>query len=257
VRIATWNVNSLRARQDLVVDWLRREQPDVLCMQETKVTDAEFPSDELQRLGYSVASAGQKTYNGVAIAAKLPLRDVRVGLHDVQDSDAKRLISASVGTIRVFCCYVPNGRSVESEAFQDKLSWLERLLATLEAWHKPQDEVVVCGDFNIAADARDLYDVKAFEGKTHFHPEEHARLRRLLAWGLVDTFRIHTEAGEQFSWWDYRAGAFRRNLGMRIDYVFASQSLASRCRGVRIDVEERRKTAPSDHAPVIADFAEP
>lgn len=257
VKLATWNVNSLRARHDLVLDWVRREEPDVLCLQETKVTDDEFPGEELQRLGYSVAVAGQKTYNGVAIAAREALSDVEVGLIDAGPDDDKRLISATVAGVQVFCCYVPNGRSVDSETFQEKLAWLERLEATLSARSAPSRPLVVCGDFNIAADERDVYDLTAFEGKTHFHPEEHARLGTLRDWGLFDAFRIHESAAGNYSWWDYRAGAFRRNLGLRIDYIFVTQPLAERCRSVLIDTEERAKPKPSDHAPVVAEFELP
>lgn len=254
MKVATWNVNSLRARGDLVLDWIGRVRPDIVCLQETKVTDAEFPSLDFQRLGYQVVFTGGKSYNGVAIASRSPMADIRVGLMDAQDTDEKRCISARVGDIWVYSCYVPNGRSLESDQFGEKLRWLERLKGTLEQRHSPSDSVVVCGDFNVARDARDLFDPKAFEGKTHFHPEEHARLEALLGFGLVDAFRLHDDRAKQYSWWDYRAGSFRRNLGMRIDYVFVTRPLSDRCDSVVIDVAERKKDKPSDHAPVVASF---
>lgn len=254
MKIATWNVNSLRAREQLVLDWIQRVEPDVVCMQETKVPDSEFPSLEFQRLGYKVAFAGAKSYNGVAIASRAPLSEVRVGLVDALDSDEKRCISARAGGVWVYSCYVPNGRSLESDQFPQKLLWLERLKRTLEERHAASEPIVLCGDFNIARDERDLFDPKAFEGKTHFHPEERARLDALLDFGLVDAFRLHDDRARQFTWWDYRAGSFRRNLGMRIDYVFVTRVLAERCERVVVDVEERKKDKPSDHAPVLATF---
>ncbi|HEX2735932.1 MAG TPA: exodeoxyribonuclease III [Polyangiaceae bacterium] len=257
MRVATWNVNSLRARQDLVLDWLRRTQPDVLCMQETKVEDDDFPTDELQRMGYSVVMAGQKSYNGVAIAARKLIRNVKIGLLDSGPDEDKRILSAQIGKLHVFCCYVPNGKSVLSPDFEFKLSWLGGLRRTLDAWADPGKDIVVCGDFNIARDTRDLFDPQLFEGQTHFHPREHAALNEVLSFGLVDTFReLHPEGG-RYTWWDYRAGAFQRDQGLRIDYVFASRSLAQRCTNVELDVDERRKDKPSDHIPVIAQFSDP
>jgi exodeoxyribonuclease-3 len=258
VKIATWNVNSLRARQDLILDWLERKQPDVLCMQETKVTDAEFPTDEFQRLGYAVCMAGEKSYNGVAIAARKLLRNIRIGLVDAGPKDEKRLISATVGAgkraVQLFCCYVPNGRSVESPSFVEKLAWLEQLNRSLETWAQPTQHVVVCGDFNIAADKRDIFDPEAFVGATHFHPEEHKRLDALKAWGLHDTFRLHHDDGGLYSWWDYRGSSFRKNEGLRIDYLFATESLKQCCKSVYMDAEERKLDKPSDHIPVVAEF---
>lgn len=257
MRIATWNINSLRARQDLVLDWLGRVQPDVLCLQETKVTDDEFPTDEMQRMGYATVMAGQKSYNGVAIVARRLMRNVRIGLLDATPDEDKRILSATIGKIQIFSCYVPNGKSLESPDFETKLAWLGRLRKTLDAWADPGKDVVVCGDFNIARDERDLFDPSLFVGQTHFHPREHAALDEVLAFGLVDTFRqLHPEAG-RYTWWDYRAGSFQKDLGMRIDYMFASKSLAARCQSVKLDVDERGKDKPSDHIPVVADFADP
>lgn len=254
MKVATWNVNSLRARLDLVLDWLAREQPDVLCMQETKVLDSEFPTEEFQRLGYGVVMAGEKSYNGVAIAARGLLRDVKVGLVGASKKDDKRLISAIFKKTHVFCCYVPNGKSLDSPDFEYKLRWLSELRTTLDSWTKPDKDVIVCGDFNVAREAKDVFDVRLFEGQTHFHPREHAAVDRILEFGLSDAFRLHCAEPKQYSWWDYRAGSFQKNDGLRIDYLFVSDSLKARCDDVRMDVAERDKDKPSDHIPVIATF---
>lgn len=255
MRIATWNVNSLRARHDLVIDWLRRNQPDVLCLQETKVLDDDFPTDEFQRLGYSVVMTGEKSYNGVAIASRSLLRDMRIGLLDHTADDDQRIIVAKTRKLQVFCCYVPNGKRLDSESYEYKLQWLKRLRRSLDEWADPNKDVVVCGDFNIATDERDLYSVEAFEGQTHFSQAERDALQQVKDFGLSDTFRLHETAGEHFTWWDYRGGSFRKNQGLRIDYVFASKPLAERCQRVVHDVEERERDKPSDHIPVIAEFA--
>ncbi len=254
MRIATWNVNSLRARHGLVLDWLKREAPDVLCMQETKVPDPDFPIEPFQALGYSVAMAGQKTYNGVAILSRLPTSDVRIGLLGEQAADDKRAISLQVSGVRVYCVYVPNGKSVDSPSFVSKLGWLDRLRATLDAEASPDDPVVVCGDFNIAPEARDVHDPVALAGQIHFHPEEHRALERLKAFGLRDALRLHDELPQNYTWWDYRAGAYRRNKGLRIDYLLLSEPMALRCRAVTTHAEERAREQPSDHVPVVATF---
>lgn len=254
MKVATWNVNSLRARLELVIDWLAREQPDVLCMQETKVLDSEFPTEEFQRLGYGVVMAGEKSYNGVAIAARGLLRDVRVGLLDASKRDDKRLISAVYKKTQIFCCYVPNGKSLDSPDFEFKLRWLSQLKTTLKTWSNPDSDVVVCGDFNVAREARDVFDIKLFEGQTHFHPREHAAVNEVLAFGLQDAFRLHCQDAQRYSWWDYRAGAFQKNEGLRIDYLFVTNRLAERCERAWMDVAERDKDKPSDHIPVVAEF---
>lgn len=252
--IATWNVNSLRAREAHVVEWLRRNEPDVLCLQETKVQDEEFPSDTFSRLGYQVARTGQRTYNGVAILSKSRPDEIEVGLEGGFASSESRLISVRLGALRVFCAYVPNGKSVDNPAFEHKLQWLRELRQTVAARAQLGSGVVVCGDFNIAPEARDVYDPKAFEGHVHFHPAEHAALDELKGLGLHDALRLVSDAGESYTWWDYRAGAFRRNRGLRIDYLLVSQSLADRCEGVEHHRSEREKVRPSDHVPVLARF---
>jgi exodeoxyribonuclease-3 len=238
----------------LVADWLRRIEPDVLCMQETKVVDDDFPTDELMRLGYAVAMAGQKTYNGVAIVSRLPIKDVVVGLDGDGPTAEKRLIAATVGDVRVLSAYVPNGKSITSPDFQKKLDWLARLEQTLRKQSPDCSKLAVCGDFNIAPDERDVFDVEAMRGQVHFHPDEHRALAKLVEFGLVDAFRLHHEQGQLFSWWDYRGGGFRKNEGLRIDLVLLSKDLAARCTHAEIDVEERKRDRPSDHTPVVVEL---
>jgi len=254
LKIATWNVNSIRARHDALLSWLDRVQPDVLCLQETKVVDDEFPTDELLRLGYGVAMAGQKTYNGVAIVSREPISDVAIGLVDEPDPVEKRLIRATIGGIRVYSAYVPNGKSPTSPSFPEKLRWLRRLRATLDSETSPDLPAVVCGDFNVAPDERDVFDPEVMRGQLHFHPDEHRALAEVVGFGLVDVFRKHHDEGQLFSWWDYRAGGFRKNQGLRIDLILATRALAERCTGAEIDVEPRRGDKPSDHTPVVATF---
>lgn len=249
MRIATWNVNSIRARIDAVVDWVARVEPDVLCMQETKVVDDDFPTDELQRLGYAVAMAGQKTYNGVAIASRLAMRDVRVGLADGADDPEKRLIAATVGGVRVLSAYIPNGKAIDNPSFAAKLRFFDRLARTLE----PLGSVALCGDFNVAPDPRDVFDPEQMRGQLHFHPDEHQALARLMAMGLVDAYRLHHSEGGRYSWWDYRGAGIQKNQGLRIDLVLLSRDLADKCTGAEIDLAERQKSKPSDHAPVFVD----
>jgi len=254
MRIATWNVNSIRIRIDAVVDWIRRLEPDVLCMQETKVVDDDFPTEELQRLGYAVAMAGQKTYNGVAIASRLPLRDVRVGLSNGEGDADKRLISASAGGVRVLSAYIPNGKSVGSPSFAQKLAFFTRLGSTLEAQAPDRRGVVLCGDFNVAPDERDVFDPARMRGQLHFHPDEHRALGELMDFGLRDAYRLHHPEAGRFSWWDYRGAGLQKNEGLRIDLVLLSHDLAARCTRAEIDDAERHKDKPSDHAPVLVDI---
>ncbi len=254
LKLATWNVNSLRARHDRVVEWIDEERPDVLCLQETKVTDDQFPADAFRLRGYSIAMAGQRTYNGVAILARDELEGVRAELLGATAGEEKRFLCARVRGIFVCSVYVPNGKSVDSPSFVQKLDWLARLRSTLDAWADPGQHVAVCGDFNIAPEARDVYDPSEFEGRTHFHPREHEALARVCEFGLSDAYRALHEEGEQYSWWDYRAGAFRRNRGLRIDLILASRSLVACCRSAEIHRATRRKEKPSDHAPVVATF---
>ncbi len=238
----------------MVVEWLKTTEPDVLCLQETKVVDDDFPTEDLQRLGYAVEMAGQKTYNGVAIASRLPMSDVSVGLHDDDEDAEKRFIAATIDGVRVMTAYVPNGKSVDSPDFPRKLAWLARLRQTLDQGATAEGDVLLCGDFNVAPEARDVHDPKRLEGQILFHPDERAALAKVLDFGLVDAFRIHEEAPKHYSWWDYRGPMLRRNLGLRIDFIFLTKSLAARSGRCWIDKDVRGQNKPSDHAPVIVDL---
>jgi exodeoxyribonuclease-3 len=254
LRIATWNVNSVRARLPRLLDWLARSQPDVACLQETKVVDGEFPAAEVEALGYSCLVHGQKTYNGVAILTRLPVAEVARGLLDDGPEAERRLIAAEVAGITVVNVYVPNGGEVGLPKYDFKLAWLARLRAFLDAAFDPAREVLLCGDFNVAPDDRDVWDPELWRGKVLFSEPEKEALRRVVDWGLVDTLRQHHPEGGIYTWWDYRGGAFHRGWGVRIDHLFASRPLAGRCRSVEVDREVRKGPGPSDHAPVVAEF---
>jgi exodeoxyribonuclease-3 len=254
VKIITWNVNSIRSRLERALALLERHQPDVLCLQETKVQDEIFPRADFESAGYHVELHGQKTYNGVALISKEPAEDVARGFPgDGEDAQA-RLIAGTFAGVRVIDVYVPNGQDVESEKFPYKLGWLKQLHDEIAAAHTPDDPVVLLGDFNIAPDERDLYDPEAFRGRIHFHPKEHEALARLSAWGFEDLFRAHHEEAGFYSWWDYRQLGFPKNRGLRIDLVLGTPPMRARCTGCEIDREERKGKKPSDHAPVIAEF---
>lgn len=254
MKIASWNVNSIRSRQERVEQWLRRQAPDVLCVQETKVTDDAFPAEPFRSLGYEPVVHGQKSYNGVAILSRLPVEEVRRGFDDSESEDGARLIAARCGTVWVYSAYVPNGQVVGSEQWAVKLRWLARLRAVLERQHKPSDLVIAGGDFNVAPEPRDVHDPEFWKTQVLFHPQAREALRNLCEFGLVDTLRLHSEAGGLYSWWDYRALGFPRNLGLRIDLLLASSALAARCTAASIDREARKGPLPSDHAPVLAEF---
>ena len=254
MRLATWNVNSLRARLELVLQWLEQDGPDIVCLQETKVTDDVFPLAPLTALGYKVAFSGQKTYNGVAILSRLPLEDVVSALPEAPGEDEKRFIMATIHGVRVMNVYVPNGQEVGSPKFQYKLDWLTCLQTFVATTYTPEDALVLCGDFNIAPEARDVYDAEKLDGAVLFHPDERAAFARFLEWGLDDTLRLHHDGAGLYSWWDYRAAAFRRNLGIRIDHILATPPLAARCTAVSLERELRRQPKPSDHIPVVATF---
>lgn len=255
MKLATWNVNSLRVRLPQVLDWLAREQPNVLCLQETKVTDAEFPLEPLQAAGYRAAFTGQKTYNGVATLCRQEPSDVVTRLPGDGDEAQKRLIAVTAGGTRIINVYVPNGESVDSDKYRYKLDWLKRLRDFVADELKRGNDVVLTGDYNIAPEARDVHDPAAWEGQVLFSEPERAAFRALTEAGLVDVFRRFDQPPASFSWWDYRMNGFKRNLGLRIDHILASATLAGRCRSCRIDAEPRRVERPSDHAPVVAEFS--
>jgi len=252
MQIATWNVNSLRVRLPQVLDWLRAAQPDVVALQEIKCLDAEVPASAFAALGYQLVSSGQKTYNGVATLARVPLRDCVVDLPTRADPQ-RRLLAATVDGLRVINVYVPNGERVGSEKYAYKLDWLQHLRDFLTAELRRHPRLVVLGDFNIAPAPEDVHDPVAWEGQVLFSEAERQAFRELLGVGLSDSFRLFAQPERAFSWWDYRMGAFRRNHGLRIDHVLLSEPLRAACRSCRIDVAPRRNERPSDHAPVLAD----
>jgi len=253
MRLATWNVNSLKVRLPQVLDWLKLHQPDVLCLQETKLEDANFPAPELQAAGYQVLFSGQKTYNGVAIltrhAAREPLAEIP-GFSDPQ----KRVLAATIGELRVICLYVPNGQSVDSDKYHYKLAWLAAATAWLKLELAANPRLAVVGDYNIAPEERDVHDPKAWEGQVLCSAPERKAFQDLLAIGLKDGVRLFEQPANSYTWWDYRMHAFRRKMGLRIDHILVNNSLAPACRACRIDVEPRKAERPSDHAPVWADL---
>jgi exodeoxyribonuclease-3 len=256
VRIATWNVNSLKARLPRVEEWLAQAQPDVLCMQETKLSDDAFPAMTFAGLGYDSIHHGQGQWNGVAILSRVGITDVVDGFADGADHDGEaRLLTATCGGVRVATVYVPNGREVGHEQYHHKLGWLRRLRAHLEVTADPSSDVVVCGDFNVAPDDRDVWDATACHGGTHVSEPERDALAEVETWGLTDVLRQRYDQDGLFSWWDYQAGAFHKHWGMRIDLLLASGPLAERLSWVVIDRNARKGSKPSDHAPLVAEFA--
>jgi exodeoxyribonuclease-3 len=254
VKIATWNVNSLKVRLPHVLAWLEQAAPDVLALQETKTRDEEFPADAFTHLGYTVVYSGQPTYNGVAVLARAPIEDVAYGAQ-LPDPTQKRALAVTVGGVRVWNVYVPNGQSVESEKYRFKLDWLAALRDVLQTELARHRALVVLGDFNIAPEDRDVHDPAKWEGQVLCTPAEREALRAMTALGLHDVFRLFEQPERSYSWWDYRAGAFRRNQGLRIDLILASDALREVCTAARIDREPRGWERPSDHVPVVADFA--
>ena len=254
MKIATWNVNSLKVRLPHLLEWLAAHQIDVVCLQETKLVDENFPVEALAAAGYDSAFAGQKTYNGVALltrrAATLGAAEVVTALPGLDDPQ-KRLIAANIGGLRIVCAYFPNGQSVGSDKYDYKMRWIEALIAWLRDELARHPQVVLAGDFNIAPEERDVHDPKAWEGQVLFSERERQAFRDLLALGLVDSFRLFDQPERSYTWWDYRMMAFRRKMGLRIDHVLLSAALAPRCTACTIDIEPRRREQPSDHAPVI------
>ena len=257
MRVATWNVNSLKARLPRVEAWLEECQPDILCMQETKLADSAFPALTFSALGYDAVHHGEGRWNGVAILSRVGLDAPAVGFAPKDEimADEARIVSATCGGIRVASVYVPNGRSLDDEQYQFKLEWLARLRSHLDAACDATAPVLVCGDFNIAPDDRDVWDPAAVHGATHVSKPERAALADLESWGLVDVFRRHYDIGGLYSWWDYRAGNFHKHLGMRIDLMLASKPLAEQSQWALIDRNARKGQSPSDHAPLMIDFA--
>ncbi|HYX24680.1 MAG TPA: exodeoxyribonuclease III [Thermoanaerobaculia bacterium] len=254
MKIATWNVNSIRSRVERVAAWTERERPDVLCFQEIKTTDDLFPLEPFADLGYRAEVFGQKTYNGVAILTRKPLTKVVRNLPDDPPDAPRRLLAGTVDRVRIVNVYVPNGQSPESDKFVYKLDWLARLRSFLADSASPKDPLVLLGDFNIAPEERDVRYPDLWRGHVHFHPREHEALARITSWGLHDLLRKHHEEGGLYSWWDYRQLAFQKNNGLRIDLVLGTAPMLKRCKGVTIHRDERKGESPSDHVPVVAEF---
>lgn len=252
IKIATWNVNSLRVRLNQVLEWLKNNSPDVLALQETKVPDEEFPLEEIQKLGYSVSYSGQKAYNGVAFITKKPVFD-RVTDIPGFDDPARRILGVTYEGMRIFNLYVPNGESVGTPKYHYKLNWLQKVKAHLESELSQHSHCIILGDFNIAPDHRDVHDPVLWEGRLLCSDSERQMLASIVDSGFVDCFRIHSEE-KHYTWWDYRLNAFKRNLGLRIDHIFASGALRQKCTQCYIDKTPRGHERPSDHAPVIAEF---
>ena len=264
MRLATWNVNSLNARLPRVEEWLAYAQPDVVCLQETKLADAAFPGLAFAALGYEVAHHGDGRWNGVAILSRIGLADVTEGFGPVatevgatladEVAAERRLVAATCGPVRVASVYVPNGRSLDHEQYAAKLDWLGRLHDWVEATATPDTPLAICGDFNIAPDDRDVYDPSKYIDTTHTSGPERDALARLLAWGLQDAFRLVYPQEKLFTWWDYRAGDFHSHRGMRIDLMLVTEALAKSVRWGLIDRNARKGKGPSDHAPLVMDF---
>lgn len=252
-RLATWNVNSLKVRLPHLLNWLSAARPDVVCLQETKTEDANFPSAELAQAGYQAVHCGQKAYNGVAILARSAITEVAHGIPDFPD-DPKRVIAATVGGMRIVCLYAPNGQEPGSDKYAYKLRWYEALARWLKDELARRPRLAVLGDMNVAPEERDVHDPKRWEGKIHVSEPERKALRNLLQIGFADAFRLFPQPEKLFSWWDYRLNAFRRNWGLRIDLVLLAPELAARCTACTIDRAPRTLERPSDHAPVIADL---
>ncbi len=255
MKIATWNVNSLKVRLPQVLDWLAEQRPEVLCLQEIKLEDKNFPLSEIEAAGYCAVFSGQKTYNGVAILSRTPAQNVERGIADFEDPQ-QRVISATVNDVRIVCAYIPNGQSVDSDKYQYKLSWLVALRDWLSGELKKYPRLVLLGDYNIAPEDRDVHDPVAWQGQVLCTDAERAAFRELTGLGLSDAFRCFDQPEKSFSWWDYRMMGFRRNHGLRIDHILLSPALTADCKACNIDKAPRKLERPSDHAPVLAEIGD-
>lgn len=253
LKVASWNVNSLNVRLPHVQAWCASAEPDILALQETKMTDEKFPVEALRESGYHSVFSGQPTYNGVAILSRRPGKDVVTDLEGLDDPQ-RRILAATYGDVRVIDLYVVNGKEVGSDKYAYKLDWLRHVTDWIEQEVERFENVIVMGDFNIAPDDRDVYDPEAWHERILCSTAERTALQKVLSLGFQDTFRLFEQPDKSFSWWDYRQAAFRRGMGLRIDLVLASQAMAERCTSAYIDVEPRRQERPSDHTPVVAEF---
>lgn len=256
ILVATFNANSIRARLPIILDWLRERRPDVLCVQETKVQDNEFPAQVFFEAGYTSSFFGQKSYNGVAMLSREPLDDVLAGMGDGAElPEQARLMAGSCNGIRIVTTYVPQGFEPGSDKFEYKLAWMERLRAYFASRFSPEQPLIWCGDINVAPEPEDVYDPVKLEGSCGVHPDERAALRRIMDWGFEDVFRRHEPGPGHYTFWDYRLrGSLSRNLGWRIDHIFATRTLAERCSSAFIDIEPRKMEKPSDHTFLAASF---
>jgi exodeoxyribonuclease-3 len=253
VRLASWNVNSLRVRLPHLLDWLRDAQPDVACLQETKTEDASFPVAELRNAGYHAVFSGQRSYNGVAILSKSEIQDVAHGLPHFAD-ELKRVIAGTVNGIRIVCLYAPNGEAPGTDKYAYKLRWYDALARWTASQLQTTPNLALLGDMNVAPEDRDVHNPKRWEGKIHVSAPEREALRKVMAVGFADAFRLFEQPEKQFSWWDYRLKAFERGWGLRIDLALLSPALAKRCSSCTIDIEPRKRERPSDHAPVLLEL---
>ena len=254
MKLATWNVNSLNVRLPHVIDLLASDQPDVLCLQETKQEDTKFPYDALKEAGYNAVHSGQKTYNGVAILSPHTIEDVQFGIPNYVD-EQKRVVSATINGIRIVCAYIPNGQAVDSDKYQYKLGWLNALTIWLKSELATHPNLVLLGDYNIAPEDIDCHDPAAWIGQVLVSEPERAAFKQLVALGLHDSFRLFEQPEKSFSWWDYRMMGFRRNFGMRIDHILVSDALKPACKSCVIDKTPRKLERPSDHTPVILELS--
>jgi exodeoxyribonuclease-3 len=257
MKLVTWNVNSVRARLPRVLEWLERQQPDVVLLQEIKCLDEQFPREAIEDLGYQVETHGQKTYNGVAILSKHRIEDVTRGFgEEVELGSGSRAIGALIQGVRVLDLYVVNGKEVGDPKFDMKMEWMRRLKEHLAAEYDPKEQVVITGDFNVTFDDRDVYDPDGWRDKIHCSDEERAAMKNLMAFGLDDLFRTKHDEGGIYTWWNYKAGAAFKDEGLRIDYILSSPTLTARCAEIIVHKEERTKKSPSDHVPVTAVFGD-
>ncbi len=254
MKLATWNVNSLNVRLPHVLDWLRDNQPDVLCLQETKQEDSKFPYEALKVAGYDAIHIGQKTYNGVAILSRHSLTNIQRNIPNFDD-DHQRIIAADINGIRIVCAYIPNGQTVDSEKYQYKMRWLAALTDWLRTELIAHPKLILLGDYNIAPEDRDCHDPAAWLGQILVSPAEREAFQKLVTLGLHDSFRLFEQAEKSFSWWDYRMMGFRRNFGMRIDHILVSDALKNNCKAAYIDKVPRKLERPSDHTPVVLELA--
>lgn len=254
MKVATWNVNSINVRMPQLLGWLEGKDIDVICLQETKTVDDNFPLEAIKDAGYDAVFDGQKSYNGVAIISKHKIENVQKNFLDDNDASPKRMIAAKIKGVNIVNTYIPNGTELWTDKFSFKLDWLMRLRRYFDATFSADDDVLLCGDFNVAMEDLDVWNVPAWENKLHFTKTERAAMHNVKQWGFIDLFRKMNLDAREFSWWNYREGAWQRNHGLRIDYVWTSRVLADKCTACGIDRAPRELEKPSDHAPVVAEF---